>query len=140
MSGYLLALITYVTPLSLSMLAHGSIPFSAGQVTCCLFSGLRRNGEKPSCFPEYSCSLCSTSTSCLVFLPILPAWPISVLLKYMIDRIQTILPHHFSLFLFFLTKENTHSPFVGNVGIVFQATSCWLGALIILWGTKENYH
>ena len=43
-SGYLLALITYVTPLSLSMLAHGSVPFSAGQVTCCLFGGLRRSG------------------------------------------------------------------------------------------------
>ena len=30
----------------------------------------------------------SASTSCLVDPPILPAWPISVLLKYMIDRIQ----------------------------------------------------
>ena len=36
------------------------------------------------------------------------------------------------------SKENIHSPFFGNVGIVFQATSCWLGALIILWGPKEN--
>ena len=24
------------------------------------------------------------------------------------------------------------------MGVVFQATSCWLGALIILWGPKEN--
>ena len=88
--------------------------------------------------PEYSQSLCSTPTSCLAFLPILPAWPISVLLKYMIDRIQIILPHHFPLFFFFKTKANTHSPFVGNVGVVFQATSCWLGALIVLRGPKEN--
>ena len=40
-----------------------------------------------------SYSHCPASTSCLVDPPILPAWPISVLLKYMIDRIQTILPH-----------------------------------------------
>ena len=49
--------------------------------------------EGASYFPEYSHSLSSTSTSCMVFLPILPAWSISILLKYMIDRIQTILPH-----------------------------------------------
>ena len=64
------------------MLAHGPIPFSAGQVTCCFFSGLRRSEGMASCFPGYSCSHCITSTSCLVFPPILPAWPISVLLKY----------------------------------------------------------
>ena len=40
-----------------------------------------------------SYSHCPASTSCLVDPPILPAWPISVLLKYMIDRIQIILPH-----------------------------------------------
>ena len=39
----------------------------------------------------------STSTSCLVDPPILPAWPISVLLKYMIDRIQIILPHQMKM-------------------------------------------
>ena len=93
--------------------------------------------EEPFSSLALSYSHCPASTSCLVDPPILPAWPISVLLKYMIDRIQTILPHHFPPF-FFKTKENTHSPFVGNVGIVFQATSCWLGALIILWGPKEN--
>ena len=49
--------------------------------------------EEASCFPEFSCSHCITSTSCLVFLLILSAWPISILLKYMIDRIQTILLH-----------------------------------------------
>ena len=42
----------------------------------------------------FSYSHCPVSTSCLVDLPILPAWPISVLLKYMTDRIQTILLHH----------------------------------------------
>ena len=51
-SGYLLALIPYVTPLSLSMLAHGSVPFSAGQVTCCLFGGLRRSVGGTSLLPR----------------------------------------------------------------------------------------
>ena len=49
--------------------------------------------EWASSFPAFSCSHHPVSTSCLVDLPILPAWPISVLLKYMIDRIQIILPH-----------------------------------------------
>ena len=30
--------------------------------------------ERASFFPEYSCSHCPSSTSCLVALPILPAW------------------------------------------------------------------
>ena len=81
-SGYLLALITYVTPLSLSTLAHGSVPFPAGQLTSFLSGHLGRTAEGASCFPEYSQSLFSISTSCLAFTPILPAWPISVLLKY----------------------------------------------------------
>ena len=75
---------------------HGSVPFSVGQVTSCLFGDLCRSGEGASCFPEYSCSHRPASTSCLVDPPILPAWPISVLLKYMIDRIQTILPQQAS--------------------------------------------
>ena len=38
--------------------------------------------ESTSSFPEFSCSHCIISTSCLVFLPILPAWPISIYLKH----------------------------------------------------------
>ena len=49
--------------------------------------------EGPSSSVTLFYSLCPASTSCLVDLPILPAWPISVLLKYMIDRIQIILLH-----------------------------------------------
>ena len=100
--------------------------------------------ESASSFPEFSCSHCITSTSCLVFLPILPAWPISTYLKHdgqNTDYSPAPLPP-----LFFKTnkqtnkqtKENIHSPFLGNVGVVFQATSSCLGALIILWGPKEN--
>ena len=54
--------------------------------------------EWASSFLAFSCSHHAAFTSCLVDLPILPAWPINVLLKYMIDRIQIILPHHFPLF------------------------------------------
>ena len=57
------------------------------------WSGQEWRRELPV-FLEYSQSLCSTPTSYLAFAPILPAWPISVLLKYMIDRIQIILPHY----------------------------------------------
>ena len=49
--------------------------------------------EEPFSSLALSYSHCSASTSCLVDPPILPAWPISVLLKYMIDRIQIILLH-----------------------------------------------
>ena len=49
--------------------------------------------ESTSFFLAFSYSHCPASTSCLVDPLILPAWPISVLLKYMIDRIQIILPH-----------------------------------------------
>ena len=94
-SGYLLALITYVTPLSLSMLATWAQYLSqcdglhvASSVIC---AGM---AEEPFSSLALSYSHCPASTSCLVDPPILPAWPISVLLKYMIDRIQTILPHH----------------------------------------------
>ena len=106
-SGYLLALITYVTPLSLSMLATWAQYLSqcdslhvASSVVC---AGM---AEGVSSSLALSYSHCPASTSCLVDLPILPAWPISVLLKYMIDRIQTILPYQcfmFVLLLFFKT-------------------------------------
>ena len=101
-SGYLLALITYVTPLSLSALAIWLGTFFSCQLTCCFSGGLHRSGEGAFSSLALSYSHCPASTSCLVDPPILPAWPISVLLKYMIDRIQTILPHHFPLF--FLNK------------------------------------
>ena len=37
--------------------------------------------ESAFSFPEFSCSHCIIFTSCLVFLPILPSWPISVFFK-----------------------------------------------------------
>ena len=58
------------------------MPSSAGQITCCFSVVWEGMTEGASCFPEYSCSLCSTFTSCLGFLPILPAWPISIHLKH----------------------------------------------------------
>ena len=60
-------------------------------------------GEGASCFPEFSCSHCITSTSSLVFLPILPACPISIYLKY--DwRLQIILLYHtmWNMWVYFL--------------------------------------
>ena len=97
-SGYLLALITYVTPPSLSMLATWAQYLSqcdslrvASSVVC---AGM---AEEVSSSLALSYSHCPASTSCLVDPPILPAWPISILLKYMIDRIQTIFPHQMSM-------------------------------------------
>ena len=82
-SGFLLTLITYVTPLFLSTLAtwaqYLSQCDSLHVASLVVWTGV---AEEPPCFPEFSCSHCITSTSCLVFPPILPAWPISVLLKY----------------------------------------------------------
>ena len=82
-SGYLLALITYVTPFFLSTLAtwaqYLSQCDSLHVASSVVYAGV---AEELSCFPEFSCSHCITSTSCLVDPPILPAWPISVLLKY----------------------------------------------------------
>ena len=92
--GFLLTLITYVTPLFLSTLAtwaqYLSQCDSLHVASLVVWTGV---AEELPCFPEFSCSHCSTPTSCLTFPPILPAWPISILLKYMIDRIQIILPH-----------------------------------------------
>ena len=100
-SGYLLILMTYLNPLFWSMLATWAQYLSrcdslhvASSVVC---TGV---AEEPFSSLALSYSHYSASTSCLVDPPILPAWPISVLLKYMIDRIQTILPHHFPLFFF----------------------------------------
>ena len=82
-SGFLLTLITYINPLFSSMLATWAQYLSrcdslnvASSVVC---TGM---AERELLLPEYSKSLCSTPTSCLAFPPILPAWPISVLLKY----------------------------------------------------------
>ena len=81
-SGYLLALIAYINPLFLSMLARWLGTFQSWAGYILLFGGLGRNAEGASCFPEYSCSHCPNSTSCLVDPPILPTWQISVYLKH----------------------------------------------------------
>ena len=64
--------------------------------------GLGRSGGGSFSSLAFSYSHCPASTSCLVDPPILPAWPISVLLKYMIDRIQIILPYQVLFFFLFL--------------------------------------
>ena len=93
-SGFLLVLITYIAPLSLSTLAIRLSTFlSGGSLHVASSVICAEVAEGVSCFLEHSCSHRPSSPSCLVDLPILPAWPISVLLKYMIDRIQTILLH-----------------------------------------------
>ena len=74
-SGFLLTLITYISPLFLSMLATWLGTLFSEAVTSCFFRGLGRTAEEwASSFPEFSCSPCPASTSCLVVLPILPAW------------------------------------------------------------------
>ena len=67
----------------------------------------------------------------LVFLPILPAWSISIYEKY---NWQITENSPFCL----LTKENTHSPILGGMQALFHTISCYLEALIILWGPKES--
>ena len=81
-SGYLLALVTYINPLLLSMLATqlGTFHSRAGYIL--LLSGMGKNGGGSFLLPRFSCFLCSTSTSYLVDLHIIPAWPISIYLKH----------------------------------------------------------
>ena len=62
--------ITYISPLFLSMLAMWLSTLFGEAVTSCFFCGC----ADYVLFPEFSCSHCPASTSCLVSLPILPAW------------------------------------------------------------------
>ena len=73
-SGFLLTLVIYINPLFLSMLATWLSTLFSGTGHILLLRCLNRTVERVSFFPEYSCSYCPTSTSCLVFPPILPAW------------------------------------------------------------------
>ena len=70
-------------PIILIYFSHmGSVPFSVWQLTCCLFGGLHRNGWESFCFQNIPGLFAPPLLPVWLFLPILPAWPISVLLKY----------------------------------------------------------
>ena len=91
----MLTLITYINPLFLSMLATMAPYLSQlGKLHAASLVVCAGVAEELLSSLALSYSHYSASTSCLVDPPILPAWPISVLLKYMIDRIQIILLHH----------------------------------------------
>ena len=82
-SGYLLALVAYINPLFWSMFAMWLSTFFSGADHILLLQWSGKEWEKStSASPEFSCSPCIISTSCLVFLPTPPAWPISIYLKH----------------------------------------------------------
>ena len=72
-----------INPFFWSMLAMWLSTFFSGADHILL---LRWSGqeweESTSSSPEFSCSPCIISTSCLVFPPTPPAWPISIYLKH----------------------------------------------------------
>ena len=72
-----------INPLFWSMLAMRLSTFFSGAAHILLlwWSGQEWE-ESTSSSPEFSCSPCIISTSCLVFPPTPPAWPISVYLKH----------------------------------------------------------
>ena len=132
-SGFLLTLVAYINLLFLSTLATwlGTLLSWADYILLLPWSGQDWEDWAFS-FPEFSCSHCPTSTSCLVDSPILPAWLISVLLKYMIDRLQTILPHHS---ISYKTDWAISSSFlltlVAYINPLFLSTlATWLGAFL----------
>ena len=69
-----LTLITYLSPLFLSMLATWLGTLFGEAVTSCFFCGCVTTADQAFLFPEFSCSHHPASTSCLVVTPILPAW------------------------------------------------------------------
>ena len=115
-SSFLFVLVTYINPLVWSILATWLGTF----LSCADYLLLPRCSaqdckESASSFPEFSCSHCNTSTSCLVFPPILSAWQISIFLKHdwqNTDNSPVPLP---PLLLKKKKKENIHSPFLGGM-------------------------
>ena len=82
-SGYLLALITYVTPLSLSRLAIWLGTFFSCQLTWCCFGDLRRSGRGNFLIPSlllfslphlYVLSVFPAYTSCLANQCLFKTW------------------------------------------------------------------
>ena len=83
-SGYLLAnSYILINPFIWSILAMRLSTFFSGAAHILLLWWSAQEWEESTSFsPEFSCSLCIISTSCLFFPPIPPAWPISIYLKH----------------------------------------------------------
>ena len=79
----LLVLVTYINPFFWSILAMWFSTFfsRADHILLLQWSGQEWE-ESTSSFPEFACSHWVISTSCLVFPPTPPAWPISVYVKH----------------------------------------------------------
>ena len=107
--------------------------FQRDSFTSFLCGGLSRTAEE-LLLPEYSLSLCSTSTSCLVFPPILPAWPISIYLKYdwqNTDNSPT--PHNCHIYVEGLCQSHAGSLVVGTQTLWVSRCQviCFLGFLMM---------
>ena len=83
-SGFLLILVTYLNTLFWSKyFSHvAEYLFQLANHILLLRWSWQEWGESTSSSPEFSCSPCIISTSCLVFPPSPLAWPISIYLKH----------------------------------------------------------